>query len=135
MNEWVSEEKQVLFSETDASTRVHFTSILRYVENAEHVLLNSLEINVFGGEEALGWPRGHVECRYLKPLYYHDPYQVKLVLKRLGTSSLTWGFKVISNESEIALGEIRTVLVGEGKGPLPLPEKWRSQLEGFQEKP
>lgn len=44
-------ERRVEFCETDAAGIVHFSSLLQYVEQAEHALLRSVGFTVHSGKE------------------------------------------------------------------------------------
>lgn len=105
---------KVAFSETDASSRVHFSQILIYVEKAEHAFLGKKGIPIFSSR--IGWPRVKLSCDYLSSLKFEEPFTVVLELQAIGTSSLTWKFEIFKNHNEkVALGEMRTVKVsGEG---------------------
>ena len=56
---------RVRFSDTDASGRIHYTSMLRFFEAAEVEFLRRLGIEYASIEnEHTGYPRVHVECTY-----------------------------------------------------------------------
>lgn len=114
---WQSTERDVRFSETDASGRVHFTEILKYVEDAEHAFLSARGVEVIGANT--GWPRVSVHCDYRAALVFGDTFQVKLERPEIQRSSVRWGFAVFlvsEEETLIAEGEMTTVFVnGQGK--------------------
>ncbi len=121
---------EVPFSDTDASGRVHFSRILGYVERAEHDFLKQVGIEVFA-EESGGWPRVRVSCDYKNPLYFQDRIEVKLALKRVGSSSLGWEFEITKGGSEtVACGEMVTVKVDKEGSPSALTVEEREVLEG-----
>ncbi len=118
----------VAFSETDASGRVHFTEILKWVEDAEHQFLKERKIPICSPES--GWPRVNVQCDYRAPLHFGDEVVVNLTLMRIGKSSLTWSFEIQDSQSAVAAeGSLVTVFVLGGKAGAVIPTEIRSRLE------
>lgn len=118
--------RRVVFSETDASGRVHFSHFFKWVEDAEHQLLRSLGVPVFS--EASGWPRVSVQCDYLQPVLYDDEVEVELRLSKIGKSALHWTFRILkARNAEVARGTMVTVYVIEGEST-KLPEAMLSAL-------
>lgn len=121
-------ERRVQFSETDASGRMHFTSLLKWVEEAEHELLRDYGIQVF--EEGAGWPRAHISCDYQRPVVFGDEVLVALTLNGLGEASLSWAFEVRENRSQkvVASGAMVTVYCSAEGRPVTIPDEWRAAL-------
>ncbi len=106
-------ECEVAFSDTDASGWVHFTKILNYAEQAEHGYLRKLGIPVFRPDKG-GWPRVKVRCDYKLPLTFQDKIEVRLALRKVGETSITWKFEIAKANGQIAaIGEMVTVKVNE----------------------
>ena len=124
-------ECEVAFSDTDASGWAHFSKILIYVERAEHDFLASSGIVVFDRTNG-GWPRARVSCDYRAPLKFRDKAEVRLVLSKVGNSSLHWRFQ-ISKEADalVAEGEMVSVKVDRNGTPAPLSGGEREKLEAL----
>lgn len=121
-------KRRVEFAETDASGRAHFTSILRWVEEAEHFFLRERGIMVFG--ESWGWPRVRIECDYRRPVQYGDEVEVVVRVRLCGESSVTWGFEVLAEGGAlVASGSMVTVYVSGGK-PQTIDDGTKRQLVG-----
>ncbi len=120
---------EIAFGDTDASGWMHFPSIFRYVEEAEHAYLRSLGILVF--DRALGgWPRVKVSCDYKRPFLTGDRFEVLLGISRLGASSITWDFEVLNSADEIAaFGSMTSVRVDHAGKPTLIPDEDRAKLE------
>jgi acyl-CoA thioester hydrolase len=103
--------RNVVFSETDMSGRVHFTQILKYVEDAEHQLMRSKNIKVIEVDGS-GWPRVRVECDYKAPLFFENIIEVKVEISAIGNRSMTWDFSIICNKEICASGKMITVYIG-----------------------
>ena len=107
--------RQVLFNETDASSLLHFTNTLRYMEDCEHAFLREMGIVVYDptGQDTSAWPRVEVSCKYFSPLQFDDEVTVRLLIKSIGRSSLTYQFQLRrTNDEELcAIGHMVTVYV------------------------
>ena len=101
--------RRVSFSDTDASGRVHFTAILRYVEDAEHAFFASRGMAVIG--ENHGWPRVHIDCYYRAPLAFGDEVQIRLVVQVVGKTSIKYTFAVKKSDQLCSEGSMVIVRV------------------------
>jgi acyl-CoA thioester hydrolase len=119
---------EVAFGDTDASGWMHFPNIFRYFEEAEHAFLKSRGVLVFDRAHG-GWPRVKVSCDYKRPLLTGDRIEVLLEISRIGESSLTWNFEILTTTGEVAaVGSVTTVRVnGEGR-PQPISATERAAL-------
>lgn len=75
--------RRVEFADTDAAGLIHFTSLFRYVEEAEHALYRSLGSAAFERTETgyRGMPRVAADLEFLGPVRYADELEVRLVLR------------------------------------------------------
>ncbi len=119
---------EVAFGDTDASGWMHFPNIFRHVEAAEHAFLKSRGVLVF--DRALGgWPRVKVSCEFKHPLLAGDAIVVLLGISRIGTSSVTWDFEVLTESWVVAAaGSITTVRVNHEGRPQPITADERRAL-------
>lgn len=110
---------EVAFGDTDASGWMHFPNIFRYFEEAEHEFLKSRGVLVFDRAQG-GWPRVKVTCDYKRPLLTGERIEVQLAISRIGSSSITWDFEVLTSSGDLAaFGSVTTVRVDhEGKPQL-----------------
>jgi len=121
---------EVAFGDTDASGWMHFPNIFRYFEEAEHAFLRSRGLLVFDRAQG-GWPRVKVSCDYQRPLLTGDRVEVLLEIARIGTSSVTWDFEVLTAAGETAAsGSVTTVRVNHQGRPQPIDETERVALGG-----
>lgn len=123
--------RRVAFAETDASGRVHFTSILRWAEEAEHEVLRQRGVTIASGDE--GWPRVQVSCDYLRPLTFGEEVLIEVQLVEIGSTSLTWRFCVLNQaEEKAAKGSLVTVWVAGGSKS-QIDEATRKRLQAVLE--
>jgi acyl-CoA thioester hydrolase len=116
----------VFWSETDASGSFHFTAPLRWAEDAEHALVRAA-----GGDPG-SFPRRAVSSSYLRPLRAGDQYTVDIAVERIGSTSITYWWRVLSGDAVCVEGGHTAVhLDGTGR-PAPVPDALRSALSAHQ---
>lgn len=130
-----SYERRVAFADTDAARVAHFTSMFRYVEEAEHAFLRAHEVPVFE-EDGPGWPRVACSLSVSGPAFFDQLLNIVLVRVAPGTSSVEWVWRIDDAEEEFPVAEItmKTVCVrmsGVGMRPEPLPEEFRQVLAAY----
>jgi YbgC/YbaW family acyl-CoA thioester hydrolase len=119
------ERFRVGWIDTDASGRIHHTAAFRWVEATEVALFRKLGL-LDGGVGR--WPRRHVEAEYLQALAFDQGVEVCLNVASVGTSSVTFEWR-ISRDSESVVEGRHTVVQVDGDGqPLPLSDDARDAL-------
>ena len=112
-------ERRVEFCETDAAGIAHFSSLIVYMEQAEHALLRSLGLSVAvkntsrpaisSSEPTYCWPRVKVECDFQAPVRFEDVLTVQTSIAALGTKSVTYIHRISISGNSIALGKMTSV--------------------------
>jgi acyl-CoA thioester hydrolase len=129
----------VEFGDTDMAGIVHFAKFFHYMEAAEHAFLRSLGISVVMDWEGvpLGLPRVSASCDYLRPLRFADEIDVCVLVRRLGRSSVTYGFEVLKGDEAVARGQITAVFCHHVPGTtleaVEIPGPVRAKLESYLE--
>jgi YbgC/YbaW family acyl-CoA thioester hydrolase len=119
---------EVAFGDTDASGWMHFPNIFRYFEEAEHAFLKSRGVLVFDRAQG-GWPRVKVTCDYKRPLLAGDRIEVQLAVSRVGASSVTWDFEILTASGDLAaFGSVTTVRVNHEGRPQLITDAERAAL-------
>jgi 4-hydroxybenzoyl-CoA thioesterase/acyl-CoA thioester hydrolase len=103
--------RRVEFRDTDAAGIVHFSAFFVYMEQAEHELLRSLGASVAmqDDEGEIGWPRVSASCDYRNAARFEDELDVEVSVRRLGRTSVTYGFRFTREKTEIASGSLTAV--------------------------
>lgn len=118
------ERFRVRWIDTDASGRIHFTAVFRWVEVAEIELFRDLGLM----DDRDRYPRRHVEAEFLAPMRFDDEIDLELSTGRLGTTSLELVWEARHGGDVTARGTQTIVHVdAEGKAA-PLPESLRERL-------
>ena len=104
------------FADTDMAGIIHFTSLFRYMEEAEHAFFRSLGLSVVLREkgQSITWPRVAASCEFFQPVRFEDEVEVHLWVSRKGTTSLTHTVAFHKDGHLIARGRITTVCCVHG---------------------
>jgi acyl-CoA thioester hydrolase len=127
--------RRVEFAETDMAGMVHFSNFFRYMEAAEVEYLRSLGLSV-----ALEWegkkvsfPRVAASCDFSKPARFEDVIDIAVSVKKVGRTSVTYGFEVTRDGELLARGQVSTVCCSVDPGrpltPMELPPPLREKLQ------
>ncbi len=123
-------KSRVQYMDTDRSGGIHFASIFRHVEAAEHEFLRSIGFP-YSVLESSGscYPRVHVECDYISPLRYDDELVIEAGVGEIGRSSFTVLFEVKTTERLAAKARITVVRIDAvTRKPLALHDDFRRAL-------
>ena len=126
-------ERRVEFADTDMAGIVHFARFFCYLEAAEHEFLRSIGLEVKMQHEGatISFPRVSARCDYRKPAYFQDVLTITVVVQKLGTKAVTYGFEVLREEELLAEGSITTVccrIDEQGMHGVVIPELIRNKL-------
>jgi len=142
MTDPFSHPRRVEFVDTDMAGIVHFSRFFQWMEQAEHALLRSVEIEVEGAIDGVeyGWPRVHASADYVSPLRFTDEFQVRVTVERMGNTSVTYRHEFIhptaTGEVMVARGKVTAACVRRDDTSMwaaPLPETVRMRLAPFLE--
>jgi acyl-CoA thioesterase FadM len=118
------EHLRVLWIDTDAGGRIHFTAAFRWAEAAEIGLYRKLGLI----ENVPRLPRRHVEADYRRVLVFDDEIDVAISVAAVGTTSITYEWQ-ISREGELAVEGRHTVVhVDEHGNARPVGDDLRAAL-------
>jgi acyl-CoA thioester hydrolase len=118
------ERLRVAWVDTDAGGRIHFTAAFRYAEHAETALMRRLGFV----DGLVDYPRRRVEADFLSVLRFEDEFAVAIRPDRIGTTSITWAWR-ISRGGELCIEGRHTVVHVAADGrPAPLPDEVRERL-------
>lgn len=101
-------QRRIEWSDTDASGRWHNTAGFRLIEVAETALLERLGIldDVYDH-----LPRVHVDAAFRTALDFRDVVDCSIVVTKLGTSSITYGFEIRRGAETCMTATVTAVLL------------------------
>jgi acyl-CoA thioesterase FadM len=120
----ITVERRVEWSDTDAAGQSHFTSILRWTEQAEYVLYERLGI----AESVAGrCPRVHLSVDFRSRAQPRQVVEIDLAVLEVGRSSVRYAFVVRREDETVAEGAVAAVFVRDGQAT-PWPADVRRRL-------
>lgn len=104
-------ERRVEFADTDMAGIAHFTSLLRYMEEAEHAFLRSRGLSLFQplADGMASWPRRSVHADFLSPARMGDVLTIAVIPRQVGRRSVTWEFRISCQGRPVATGQTVSV--------------------------
>ena len=142
-----SVQRRVEFCETDAAGIAHFSSLIIYMEQAEHALLRSIGLSVAASHSTIGivdqpatvaysWPRVRVECDFRSPARFEDVISIQSSIAELGSKSVTYQHQLAIGGTTIAAGRMTSVCCirqGNSLTGTQIPTSIRELLQPFHD--
>ncbi|WP_221351508.1 acyl-CoA thioesterase [Streptomyces beigongshangae] len=126
MNEPVHvEHLRVLWADTDAGGRIHWSAVFRWAEAAEHAFLRTLG---WRPAEAGSYPRRSTEAAYHRPLRFGQDFELRISVERVRTGSVTFGWTATSDGQVCVSGSHTVVHIDADGRPAPWPDRLRAGL-------
>jgi 4-hydroxybenzoyl-CoA thioesterase len=129
---------KVRFADIDNAGIVYYPRFLHYF----HVALEEFfpaELGVDYAElvrgHGIGFPTVHLETDFAKPLRFGDNIEVEVRVRKIGVSSLTWGYRVFRRgEPEVLVQGCNTTVAVflDGFVKTEVPDWLRRGLEAYQ---
>lgn len=123
--------RRVQFAETDLAGIVHFSTMFRYMEEAEHAMWRAAGLSVSRPGDDLGWPRVAAAFQFRSPLHFEDEFEVVVRIVRIRTRALDYEHTIVRGSTLIGTGTMTTVCVRhrpEGMQPTDIPQSVRDSL-------
>ena len=120
--------RRVEFADTDTANVIHFTSLLRYMEEAEHAFYRSLDATAFEwrDDRVVGMPRVSVSCDFLGPVRYGEEISIQLVVREKRSKVLRYEAQFTRDDLDgptlVASGSMTVVYAERRHGEID----WRS---------
>ena len=90
----------------------------------------------FISKERRGLPTAHIDCDFRAPSKIGETVQMRLGVKRVGTSSLTLAVSVhMGGEVRVTANQVLVLISLEDGSVLPIPPSLRKRFERFMQEP
>lgn len=127
---------RIRFTHTDPAGYVFFPRFFDKFQAAIEDWFNfELQINYAAllMKRGIGLPTAHTECSFLKPCLLGEILDLKVVLQRIGTTSITVAFVgSVASEQRLQAQSVLVFIDLKDGRPVAIPEKLRSRLEMYQ---
>ena len=107
--------RRVQFADTDMAGVVHFSWIVKYMEEAEHAMWREAGLTIAGGS-GIGWPRVEASFEFHRPLRFEDEFEVHLRIVGKDARTIRYEGIVSRGETRIATGKIAVKCVSTKPG-------------------
>jgi len=108
--------RRVQFYELDSAGIVHFSTYLRYLEEAEHALWRHAGLSIAPPGSEIGFPRVSVACDYQKPLHFEDEFDVRIRVVAMTDKSMRYACTLTMGDATIATASMTIVCVRKRPG-------------------
>ena len=124
---------RLLFVDTDASGRIHYSALFRHVEAAEMEFFRFIGRPFSGmGRDDLKYPRVRVEADYKAPLVCDDLMDIHVWVDRIGRSSYTMAYSIRKGHVEAASAKLVIVCMSvKTQSAHPLPAELVEKLQPY----
>ncbi len=86
-------------------------------------------------KQGLGLPTAHTECTFLKPCLLGEVLDMTVLLKKIGTTSITIGFiGSVSGELRLRAESVLVCINMKDGRPATIPEELRNKFEIYKNK-
>ena len=129
---------RVRFTHTDPAGYVFYPRFFDKFQAAIEDWFN-LELQVdYAGlllRQGVGLPTAHTECRFLKPCRLGEMLDLTVLLKNIGTTSITVAFiGSVANEQRLLAKSVLVFINLQDGRPVAIPPELREKLEIYAEK-
>ena len=122
-------EIRVIFGDTDQMGVVYYANYLRYFESARAAYWRDLGRS-YKDLEAWGvaMPVVEAHCDYKRPAHYEDLLIIDIEVSQLRGASVKFGYRVLRDDTLLALGYTRHAVIGTDGRPRALPDEMRAAI-------
>ena len=103
--------RRVQFAETDLAGMVHFSSYLRYMEEAEHAMWREAGLSIVSPGHEIGFPRVAASVDFHAPLRFEDVFEVWIRIEKISRRSIKYTATITRGDTRIASGSMTAVCV------------------------
>jgi acyl-CoA thioester hydrolase len=106
--------RRVQFAETDMAGIVHFSSMFKYMEEAEHALWRAAGMTIARAGGPIAWPRLAAAFEFQRPLFFEDEFDVTVEISAITSRTIRYAFTIARDETTIGTGTMTTACVRKG---------------------
>ena len=103
--------RRVQFADTDLAGIVHFSTMFKYLEEAEHAMWRAAGLTIAKRGSDIGWPRLSAALEFRNPLRFEEEFEVWVRIAALKTRTLEYELTIVRGETVIAVGTMTSVCV------------------------
>ena len=123
--------RRVQFADTDLAGVVHFSWIVRYMEEAEHALWREAGLSIAPADSSLRYPRVGLSVEFKAPLRFEDEFEVAVRITAISQRSIAYSHELTCGGRVVATGTMTVACVeprGDVMVAVAVPDEVRNRL-------
>ena len=110
--------RRVQFADTDAAGVVHFSWIVKYMEEAEHALWREAGLTIAPVDGIVGYPRVALSVDFKAPLHFEEEFNVHVRIEAISRRTIRYAHTIRRGETVIATGTMTAACVRKVPPPM-----------------
>ena len=110
--------RRVQFADTDSAGVVHFSWIVKYMEEAEHALWREAGLSISPADGIVGYPRVALSVDFSAPLYFEEEFDVHVRIEAITRRTIQYAHTIRRGDAVIATGTMTAACVRKVPAPM-----------------
>ena len=110
--------RRVQFADTDLAGVVHFSWIVKYMEEAEHALWREAGLTISPADGIVGYPRVSLTVDFQAPLHFEEEFEVHVRIEAISRRTIRYAHTIRRGETVIATGTMTAACVRKVPAPM-----------------
>jgi acyl-CoA thioester hydrolase len=126
--------RRVQFADTDMAGVVHFSWIVKYMEEAEHALWREAGLTISPADGIVAYPRVALSVDFRAPLHFEEEFEVHIQIETMSRRTIKYAHTIRRGETLIATGTMTAACVRKVPPPMKAIELPAEVLERLSQK-
>jgi YbgC/YbaW family acyl-CoA thioester hydrolase len=110
--------RRVQFADTDLAGVVHFSWIVKYMEEAEHALWREAGLTISPADGIVGYPRVSLSVDFQAPLHFEEEFEVHVRIEAISRRTIKYAHAIRRGDILIATGTMIAACVRKVPAPM-----------------
>jgi len=110
--------RRVQFADTDMAGVVHFSWIVKYMEEAEHALWREAGLTISPRDGTVAYPRVALSVDFQAPLHFEEEFEVHIRVQAMSRRSITYAHTIRRGDVVIATGTMTAACARKVPAPM-----------------
>ena len=110
--------RRVQFADTDMAGVVHFSWIIKYMEEAEHALWREAGLTISPADGIVAYPRVALSVDFKAPLHFEEEFEVHIRIEAISRRTIKYAHTIRRGDTLIATGTMTAACVRKVPAPM-----------------
>jgi YbgC/YbaW family acyl-CoA thioester hydrolase len=110
--------RRVQFADTDQAGVVHFSWIVKYMEEAEHALWREAGLTIAPADGIVAYPRVALSVDFAAPLHFEEEFEVHIRIEAISRRTIRYAHTIRRGDTVIATGTMTAASVCKVPAPM-----------------